>query len=157
MNMPAFAGRTTKQWVDIETVKCGLLRATLERHSVGWSWGACLLIGAKIAPLPAPAPAGTVHRSVDRRHASASIYACGVSSYAHPYLSFQRNSTLQHYDAIEIIARGAENCACMFVIVKYPAKRPRWPPRISLRPDPSVNRAHHRGAGKGESVMRISH
>jgi hypothetical protein len=40
-------------------------------------------------------------------------------------LSFQRNSTLQHYDAIEIIARAAENCACMFVIVKDPAKRPR--------------------------------
>jgi hypothetical protein len=47
-----------------------------------------------------------------------------VSSYAHPYLSFQRNSTLQHYDATEIIARAAENCACMFVIVKDPAKRP---------------------------------
>jgi hypothetical protein len=40
-----------------------------------------------------------------------------VSSYAHPYLSFQRNSTLQHYDAIEFIARAVENCVCMFVIV----------------------------------------
>jgi hypothetical protein len=29
----------------------------------------------------------------------------------------KKNSTLQHYDAIEIIARTAENCVCMFVIV----------------------------------------
>jgi hypothetical protein len=38
----------------------------------------------------------------------------------HPYLSFQRNSTLQHYEAIEIIALGAESCVCMFAIVNYP-------------------------------------
>ena len=53
----------------------------------------------------------------DRRPASASTYARWASSYAHPYLSFQRNSTLQHYEAIEIIALGAENCVCMFAIV----------------------------------------
>jgi hypothetical protein len=29
-------------------------------------------------------------------------------------LSSQGNSTRQHYDTIEIIALGAENCVCMF-------------------------------------------
>jgi hypothetical protein len=82
------------------------------RHLVEWS-GDCLLTGAKIAP-PAPVPAGIVRRAFDGRPASASTYARWTSSYAHPSLSFQRNSTLQHYDAIETIALGAQNCVCMF-------------------------------------------
>ena len=32
-------------------------------------------------------------------------------------LVFVRNSTLQHYDTIEIVALGAENCVCMFATV----------------------------------------
>jgi hypothetical protein len=73
-------------------------------------------------------------------------------------LSFQKNSTLQHYDAIEIIAHAAENCACMFVIVKDLAKRPRWPPRFSQRPDlyhPQI--VLTTAASRGESLVRISH
>ena len=70
---------------------------------------------------------------------------------------FQRNSTRQHYDTIEIIAPAAENCTCMFVIVKDPAKRPRVPPRISQRPDLRKSCSPPCGEQGCESLVRISH
>jgi hypothetical protein len=52
-------------------------------------------------------------RTAKRRHIRSHKHSINRSC-AHPYLSFQRNSTLQHHGTIEIIALGAENCVCMF-------------------------------------------
>lgn len=40
--------------------------------------------------------------------------AAGLLNSTRRVTWFQTNSTLQHYDAIEIIALGVENCICMF-------------------------------------------
>jgi hypothetical protein len=87
-----------RQWLEagLRTIKHELLRAahTWSPFS-GTAWG-CSLIIARFRRQSMRA--GSHHTT---------IHAC----------PFKKNSTLQHYDAIEIIARVAENCVCMFVIV----------------------------------------
>jgi hypothetical protein len=73
-----------------------------------------------------------------------------------PILVFQRNSTLQHYDAIEIIARAAENCVCMLVIVNDGETSAAPATKFSTsRSSSSTDRAHHHAASK-ESALCAS-
>ena len=97
----------------------------------GMAVGSRLLIGAMIAPLQIQ----LLPRSFARRHAS-NVNLCELDIIiGPPILVFQRNSTLQHYDAIEIIALGAENCVCVFCDSERAQKSPRRPRTTSLRPD----------------------
>ena len=89
------AGTRAQKLCSWDTIKYELLRAA---HSwppfSGTAWAALLII------------------------ARFGVNLCVLALIIRPsILAFQRNSTRQHYDTIEIIALGAENCVCVFAIV----------------------------------------